>query len=97
VVGVEIGSYADYRHLIDTVVTAVENGKRGSKCPTLVMHSDCDGVWSPQESARLLSELDLIEKDLSLKPPIAFNAKWEEQVARKHTRPLWVEQKIMQI
>jgi len=43
--GVEIGSYADYNALRDYVVRELELGKAGTRFPTFVLHSDCDGEW----------------------------------------------------
>jgi hypothetical protein len=38
--GVEAGPYADYNALRDYIVDVLENGRAGSRFPTLVMHSD---------------------------------------------------------
>lgn len=79
--GVEVGSYADFNFFRDAVVAAVEDSKRGSRCPMLVNHHDSDGEWSPEEAARLIVELDLIQKALSELPPVEFNSPWKEKVA----------------
>jgi Immunity protein 70 len=79
--GVEIGSYADFNFFRDAVVAAVEEGKRGSRCPTLVDHHDSDGEWSPEETSRLIGELDLIRRALSEQPPVEFNSPWKRKVA----------------
>jgi immunity protein 70 of polymorphic toxin system len=81
--GVEVGSYADFNFFRDAVVAAVENGKRGSRCPTLQNHHDSDGEWSPKEASSLIHELDLIGEELSRKPPVEFNSDWKKLVATK--------------
>lgn len=79
--GVEVGSYADFNFFRDAVVAVVEEGNRGSKCPTLQNHHDSDGQWSLEEAASLIRELELIGKGLSEKPPVEFNSPWKKTVA----------------
>lgn len=79
--GVEVGSYADYGRLIDTVIRVVENGERGSRCPTLVLHSDCDGTWETEEVGRLQGELALISDAFRTLPPLSFESEWQRDVA----------------
>lgn len=79
--GVEVGSYADFNFFRDAVVAAVEEGNRGSKCPTLQNHHDSDGRWSPEDAASLIRELELIDKGLSESPPVEFNSPWKKKVA----------------
>jgi len=81
--GVEVGSYADFNFLRDAVVAAAEDGKRGSRCPTLLNHHDSDGEWSHEEAAHLLREFDLIEAALREKPPVDYNSPWKKKVATK--------------
>ncbi len=80
--GVEIGSYADFNFFRDAVTATLEQGKAGSVCPTLNNHHDCDGSWSPEESAGLLAELKLAEEALMRHPPVEFNSPWKKQVAK---------------
>lgn len=79
--GVEVGSYADYGGFIEKVVEHVEGGARGSRCPTLTLHSDCDGQWTPEECARLQAELDRISQAFSALPPIPLKP-WQLDVAK---------------
>lgn len=58
--GVEVGLYEYFGLFRDSVVTFVENDAAGSVCPTLVLHSDCDGEWSSIECKQLLRELATI-------------------------------------
>ena len=81
--GVEVGSYADFGFLRQTVLSEVEHGTFASKCPVLMNHSDSDGEWPPAQAAQLIQELDLIESELRKKPPVDFNSDWKKQVARK--------------
>jgi hypothetical protein len=55
--GVEVGPYADFDKFRDCVVRALEGSSPGWKFPTLILHSDCDGEWSPREAAKLEKEL----------------------------------------
>ena len=55
--GVEVGAYADFSAFRDAVVSNLEAGNAGDRFPTLILHSDCDGEWSPDEAAKLEIEL----------------------------------------
>jgi hypothetical protein len=55
--GVEVGSYADFDFLRSCVTKTSESGVAGSKYPTLIHHSDCDGEWSTKEIESLRNEL----------------------------------------
>ncbi len=78
--GVEVGSYSDYDVLIQAVIKHVEGGRRGSVCPTLVMHHDSDGEWSSKESKILLAELAKIKELFLDTAPVAYESKWVGQV-----------------
>ncbi|GAA4222136.1 hypothetical protein GCM10022253_29910 [Sphingomonas endophytica] len=80
--GVEVGSYADFATFRSAVSTHVEGGVAGSRCPTLMNHSDCDGLWSPEESALLQSELVLIAKRFMELPPEPLGDGWKTGVAK---------------
>ena len=80
--GVEIGSYADFNFFRDTVIETVEKGDAGSICPVLILHSDCDGIWTPAEATALLEELEIVEKVLKDRPPVGFNSPWQTEVAK---------------
>lgn len=79
--GVEIGSYADFGSFRDSVVAYLENGVVGSRCPTLILHFDCDGQWTPGEAAKLENELEVIAVCFKKLPPVSFNSDWQEHVA----------------
>jgi len=80
--GVEIGSYADFSTFRNNVVRHLESGDAGSQCPTLILHSDCDCQWTPEEATKLEKELELIAVRFKELPPIPLNSEWQRQVAK---------------
>lgn len=78
--GVEIGLYKDFEHFRINVMNFVEDGKHASKCPTLMLHSDCDGIWNPSESALLKDELKLIESIFKSLQPIPIEEGWQQNI-----------------
>lgn len=80
--GVEIGSYADFNAFRDHIINALEAGDAGSRFPVLIIHSDCDGVWSPEESALLEMEMHTIQKELCGLPPIELPDGWQRDIAK---------------
>jgi len=80
--GVEVGPYADFDNLRDSIVRELESGKAGLKFPTLILHSDSDGEWSPGESAQLEKELEAISDEFRHRPPISLSSDWQKQVAK---------------
>lgn len=80
--GVEIGRYSDFNYFRDTVVNELEKGEAGSKFPTLNLHSDCDGLWTPEEAVDLEKELEEIAKVFERLPPIEYNSEWQKDVAK---------------
>jgi Immunity protein 70 len=80
--GVEVGAYTDYNALRDYVVRELETGRAGSRFPTFVLHSDCDGEWSVAECQRLQGELAEIVADLKERPAIDFASDWQKVVAK---------------
>lgn len=80
--GVEVGAYSDFSTLRNVVVANLENGVAGSRFPTLVLHSDCDGQWTPTEAAKLEKELEIINARFQELSPIALDASWKQQTAQ---------------
>ncbi|WP_443751345.1 Imm70 family immunity protein [Asticcacaulis solisilvae] len=80
--GVEVGAYSDFSIFRNAVVKELEDGVAGSKYPTLILHSDCDGKWSPEESAQLEKELETISDEFRHRPPISLSSDWQKQVAK---------------
>ena len=79
--GFQVGSYSDFGAWRDFIATALESGRWGSRFPTLMTHSDCDGQWSPEECARLREELETIRIEIARLPVVPFPADWQRQVA----------------
>lgn len=80
--GVEMGSYTDFGTFRSAVETHIEGGVEGSRCPTLMLHSDCDGLWSPEESALLQAELAMIVQAFMELPPEPLGDGWKPEVAK---------------
>jgi len=80
--GVEIGAYSDFGAFRNAVVNDLEGGLAGSRYPTLTLHSDCDGQWTPNEAAVLERELEIISSRFGELPPIPLSSDWQKQVAK---------------
>lgn len=80
--GVEVGMYSDFGVFRDAVVKHVEDGIAGSECPTLILHSDCDGEWSSAQSVELENELRRVEAVFQNLPPDMPKDGWKAEVAR---------------
>ena len=78
--GVEVGPYTDFDKFRDCVVRELEGGIAGSKFPTLILHSDCDGEWSPSESDKLERELMEIGDEFRQQRPIHIGSDWQKRV-----------------
>jgi hypothetical protein len=81
--GVEIGSYSDFGSFRDRIVNDLEGRRAGSRFPMLILHSDCDGQWSPMEAAALEKELDQISREFRERPPVPLGSEWQQQAAKK--------------
>ena len=81
--GFQVGSYSDFGKFRDAVAEQLERGVRGLRFPTLMLHSDCDGEWTPSEAARLEKELDDISAAFHKLPPVALTLAWQKQVAEE--------------
>lgn len=80
--GMEI-CYAEFGIFRNAIVRELEGGVAGSKFPTLILHSDCDGTWSPSEAQALEQELRVISKELRRRPPIHIATEWRDLVLRR--------------
>ena len=80
--GVEVSSYSDFGAFRDAVIKHLENGQAGSQFPTLILHSDCDGRWTPSEAVSLQHELVIISARFREPPPIPLNVDWQKHVAK---------------
>jgi hypothetical protein len=81
--GLEVGPYTDFDTFRSCVVRELESGAAGSKFPTLILHSDCDGEWSPTEAEKLEKELVEIGDEFRRRPPIAISSDWQKQVVKR--------------
>jgi len=81
--GLEVGPYTDFDTFRSCVVRGLESGAAGSKFPTLILHSDCDGEWSPREAEKLEKELVEIGDEFRRRPPIAISSDWQKQVVKR--------------
>ncbi len=66
----------------NAVIKNLEGGAAGSRFPTLILHSDCDGQWNATEAVALESEIEIISAEFRELPPIPMNTEWQKQVAR---------------
>jgi hypothetical protein len=80
--GLEVGSYADFDSFRTCVTDTLEGGQPGSKYPTLINHSDCDGEWTPAQCAKLREEVASISEACKRLPPVEFQGAWQKQVAK---------------
>jgi hypothetical protein len=80
--GVEVGSYEDFDRFRGAV-GALEPDGWGSRFPVLQLHTDSDGVWTPEEAVSLELELLTIASELSGLPAEPFPPGWQSDVARR--------------
>jgi hypothetical protein len=83
---VEVGGYADFDALRQYVVSELEEGRAGSRFPTLILHSDCDGLWAVDACVRLRDELAAIAAAMSLRPPVPPPSAWQREMAQETGR-----------
>jgi hypothetical protein len=70
--GVEVGSYDDFSTFRRAVMEHLESGKPGSRFPTLILHSDCDGAWSCEDCEALEKELEAVRSGFRKLKPIVL-------------------------
>ena len=78
----EVGPYADFDNFRSCVVRELEGNNAGSKFPTLILHSDCDGEWSPSEASQLQKELIEIGDEFRRRSPIPIVSNWQKQIVK---------------
>jgi len=81
--GVEVGPYSDFNAFRDCVTRELEDGHAGSKFPTLILHSDNEGEWSPGEAAELEKELGSISEEFRRRQPIPLSSEWQKQAVKR--------------
>jgi hypothetical protein len=82
VAGLEVGSYADFNALRQTIAGALEGGSAGARFPHLMLHSDCEGEWAVDACLKLREELVTIVAEMAALPPLPFLGDWQEAVAK---------------
>jgi hypothetical protein len=80
--GVEVGHYIDFNSLREYITGELEGGRAGSRFPTLIIHSDCDGEWSAKECEKLAAELADLATEMKQKPPLPFKSEWQKFAAK---------------
>ena len=81
--GVDTGAYSDFGDFRNTIAKELEREKIGSRFPTLMLHSDCDGQWEVEDCEKLERELETISSELKRQPPKMFFAEWQKNVAKQ--------------
>src|SRR5437870_12131685 len=79
--GVDVGAYSDFGFFRNAITTQLEEGHSGARYPTLMLHSDCDGEWSPNECQKLEAEIEAMAAALKELPSVEFNAQWQRKLA----------------
>jgi hypothetical protein len=80
------GHYSDFGHFRDVVAVRLSV----DECPTLMLHSDCDGEWTPEQLPRLRDELRLIGERFRKLPPVEPQGAFEHTVEyRRGARSLY--------
>jgi hypothetical protein len=79
--GFQVGSYSDFGAWRDFIPAKLEGGRWGSRFPTIMMHSDCDGEWSPVDCIALKRELAAIRDEMARLLVVPFHSAWQQQVA----------------
>lgn len=80
--GVEVGGYDDFGTFRQLVADHLEAGSWGSRFPTLMMQPDSDTTWTPEQAARLESELLTIGDEMARLAP-APQSGWQAEVTRQ--------------
>ena len=80
--GVEVGGYSDFDFFRSAVTDLLEGGQAGSRFPTFILHSDCDGEWGPSDCKKLLEELLSISREFKELPAVEFRPGWQKEVAK---------------
>lgn len=80
--GIDVGLYADYGAMCDYIILELEAGDAGSRYPTFILHSDCDGDWSVEACVKLQGELSEIGARLKRLSPVGFASDWQRDVAK---------------
>ena len=83
IAGVDVGTYSDFARFRDVIADSLEAGHVGSRFPTLMLHSDCDGEWNVDECQLLVKELETMGAELRALPPTPFPDNWQRIAAEQ--------------
>jgi hypothetical protein len=81
--GLPAGANSGFGEFKTAVTAHLEGGKPGARFPTLILHPDCHGEWTPAEAARLNRELAEIAAKFRTLPPVPLDPGWKRRVAAK--------------
>lgn len=56
--GLKWAHYSDFAEFRNTVLDRLEPNGRGTRFPTLMLHSDSRRQWTPDDCTKLAAELD---------------------------------------
>ena len=79
--GVDAGGYSDFNRLRHYIAQHLEDGNPGSRFPNLILHSDCEGEWLPEDCVALLDELARIIEAMRERPAADFHPGWQMVLA----------------
>jgi hypothetical protein len=86
--GVDAGAYSDFNRLRHYIAQHLEDGKPGFRFPNLILHSDCEGEWRPEDCAALRDELARIIEAMCERPATDFPPGWQVALAQSlHLAP----------
>jgi hypothetical protein len=80
--GVDAGAYSDFNRLRHYIAQHLEGERPGSRFPTLILHSDCEGEWSPGDCAALRAELASIIEVMRGRAAVDFPTGWQLSLAQ---------------
>jgi hypothetical protein len=84
--GIDVGSYEDFGRFRDAILNEIENGDRGSRFPTLMLHSDCEGEWDVDGCRRLRTELVEVSAALQAIPSVGDLSEWQSKILEETGR-----------
>jgi len=79
--GIDVGAYSDFCLFRNAVVRNLEPRGAGTEFPTLILHSDCDGEWTPDEAVKLEEELERIGRRFRQLPAVPLSSTWQSDIA----------------
>ena len=81
--GVDVGHYSDFSAFRHAVLEHLESGVLGARFPTLMLHSDSDGEWTPADAVKLAAELEAIKEAFVSLPPVVAASPWQKALMKQ--------------